>query len=36
MTERNKFYMLLVLLLASIALVIFIRSTFGQDFVQNL
>ena len=36
MTERKKFVILLVLLIASIALVVFVRSNFGQDFVQSL
>lgn len=36
MTERKKFVALLVLLMASVALVWFVRSSVGQDFVQNL
>lgn len=36
MSERKKFWLLLVLLFASVALVVFVRSSFGQDFVQNL
>ncbi len=36
MTERKKFVLLLLLLIASVALVFYVRSTFGQDFVQNL
>lgn len=36
MSERRKFWALLLLLIASIALVLFVRSNFGQDFVQNL
>lgn len=36
MTERRKFVILLVLLIASVALVLFVRSSFGQDFVRNL
>jgi hypothetical protein len=36
MTERKKFVIMLILLLASIALVIFVRSNFSQDFVQDL
>lgn len=36
MNERRKFWVLIVLLIASIALVLYVRSSFGQDFVQNL
>lgn len=36
MTERKKFIILLILLCASIALVLYVRSSFGQDFVRNL
>lgn len=36
MTERKKFVILLVLLAATVALVLFIRSSFGQDFIQDL
>lgn len=36
MSERKKFIILLILLVASIALVWFVRSSVGQDFVQNL
>ncbi len=36
MTERKKFVFLLVLLIASVVLLLYVRSTFGQDFAQNL
>lgn len=36
MSERKKFAVLLILLILSVALVLFIRSSFGQDFVQDL
>lgn len=36
MSERRKFVILLILLLASIALVLFVRSSFGQGFEQSL
>lgn len=36
MSERKRFMLLLILLAASIALVLFVRSNLGQDFVQSL
>lgn len=36
MTEKKKFVILLILLAMSIALVLFVRSSVGQDFVQSL
>lgn len=36
MSERKKFVVLLILLVMSMALVWYVRSSFGQDFVQNL
>lgn len=36
MNERRKFWVLLLLLIVSVALVLFVRNNFGQGFVQNL
>lgn len=36
MSEKKKFAILLIMLAASIALVVFVRSNVGQDFVQSL
>ncbi len=36
MSERKKFVLLLTLLVLSVALVVFVRSSIGQDFVQSL
>lgn len=36
MTERKRFMILLVLLLASIVLVISVRSRVGQGFIEQL
>lgn len=36
MTEKTKFYVLLVLFILSLVLVWFVRSQFGQDFVRGL
>lgn len=36
MSERKKFVILVVLLALSIALLVYVRSNMGEDFVQNL
>lgn len=36
MSERKKFYVLLLLLILSLVLVFFVRSNVGQDFVRGL
>lgn len=36
MTEKTRFYILLVLFILSLVLVWFVRSQSGQDFVRNL
>lgn len=36
MTEKTKFYVLLVLFILSLILVWFVRSNVGQDFVRGL
>lgn len=34
-SERRKFVILLILLAASVALMLYVRGLFGQDFVQH-
>lgn len=36
MSERKRFILLLILFVLSLVLLFYVRSNFGQDFVQNL